>query len=98
MNNLIEVVHRFADRRLLIIGDAIADQFLYGNISRVSREAPVFILKHELTQTVPGGAANCAMNLAALGARVSLIAAVGNDESGRELRAKLETAGVDVSG
>jgi rfaE bifunctional protein kinase chain/domain len=98
MNRLVEIVHRFADRRLLIIGDAIADQFLYGNISRVSREAPVFILKHELTQTVPGGAANCAMNLAALGARVSLIAAVGNDESGRELRAKLETAGVNVSG
>jgi len=98
MNRLVEIVHRFANRRLLIIGDAIADQFLYGNISRVSREAPVFILKHELTQTVPGGAANCAMNLAALGARVSLIAAVGNDESGRELRAKLETAGVDVNG
>lgn len=98
MNRLIEIVHSFADRRLLIIGDAIADQFLYGNISRVSREAPVFILRHELTQTVPGGAANCAMNLAALGARVSLIAAVGNDESGRELRATLDAAGVDVSG
>jgi len=98
MNRLIEIVRSFAGRRMLIVGDAIADQFLYGNISRVSREAPVFILKHELTQTVPGGAANCAMNLGALGARVSLIAAVGNDESGRELRAKLETAGVDVSG
>jgi D-glycero-beta-D-manno-heptose-7-phosphate kinase len=98
MNRLIEIVRSFGDRRMLIIGDAIADQFLYGNISRVSREAPVFILRHELTQTVPGGAANCAMNLAALGARVSLIAAVGNDESGRELRAKLDMAGVDVSG
>lgn len=98
MNRLVQIVQRFKDRRLLIIGDAIADQFLYGNISRVSREAPVFILKHELTQTVPGGAANCAMNLAALGARVSLIAAVGNDESGRELRAQLENAGIDISG
>ena len=98
MKRLIEIVRSFADRRLLIIGDAIADQFLYGNISRVSREAPVFILRHEQTQTVPGGAANCAMNLAALGARVSLIAAVGDDEAGRELRAKLEAAGVDVSG
>ena len=98
MNHLVQIVRSFRDRRLLIIGDAIADQFLYGNISRVSREAPVFILKHELTQTVPGGAANCATNLAALGARVSLIAAVGNDESGRELHATLERAGVDVSG
>lgn len=98
MNRLIEIVRGFANRRLLVIGDAIADQFLYGNISRVSREAPVFILRHEQTQTVPGGAANCAMNLAALGARVSLIAAVGNDEPGRELKAKLQAASVDVSG
>ena len=98
MKRLIEIVRSFAERRMVVVGDAIADQFLYGNISRVSREAPVFILRHEQTETVPGGAANCAMNLAALGARVSLIAAVGNDEPGRELRAKLETAGVDVSG
>jgi rfaE bifunctional protein kinase chain/domain len=98
MKPLIEIVRSFANRRMLVIGDAIADQFLYGNISRVSREAPVFILRHEQTQTVPGGAANCAMNLASLGARVSLIAAVGDDEPGRDLRAILENAGIDVSG
>lgn len=96
--DLIKIVRSFAGRRLLVVGDAIADQFLYGNISRVSREAPVFILQHEQTQTVPGGAANCAMNLAALGAQVSLIAAVGNDEAGRDLRANLEAAGVDIGG
>jgi rfaE bifunctional protein kinase chain/domain len=98
MKRLVEIVRSFKERRLLIVGDAIADQFLYGNISRVSREAPVFILRHEQTQTVPGGAANCAMNLAALGARVSLISAVGNDEPGKELRTKLEAAGVDTQG
>ena len=98
MKSLIEIVRSFPDRRMLVIGDAIADQFLYGNISRVSREAPVFILRHEQTQTIPGGAANCAMNLASLGARVSLIAAVGDDEPGRDLRATLENAGIDVSG
>lgn len=98
MKRLLEIVRSFADRRLVVIGDAIADQFVYGNISRVSREAPVFILRHEQTTTVPGGAANCAMNLAALGARVSLIAVVGNDQAGAELRNKLETAGVDVNG
>lgn len=98
MKRLIQIVRSFADRRLVVVGDAIADQFLYGNISRVSREAPVFILRHEQTQTVPGGAANCAMNLAALGARVSLVAAVGNDEAGRELHSKLEGAGVDTKG
>lgn len=98
MKRLVEIVRSFAGRRIVVIGDAIADQFVYGNISRVSREAPVFILRHEQTATVPGGAANCAMNLAALGARVSLVAAVGADEAGKELRAKLEDAGVDVGG
>ena len=96
--DLIKIVRSFAGRKLVVVGDAIADQFLYGNISRVSREAPVFILRHEQTQTVPGGAANCAMNLASLGARVSLISVVGDDEAGRELRAKLEAAGVEVAG
>ncbi len=98
MNRLIEIVRTFAERRVVVIGDAIADQFLYGNISRVSREAPVFILRHEQTETVPGGAANCAMNLASLGARVSLIAVVGKDEAGTALRQKLSSAGVDVDG
>lgn len=81
-----------------MIGDSIADRFLYGSIARVSREAPVFILKHENTETVPGGAANCAVNLASLGARVSLISLTGDDEPGKELRHKLEKAGVDCSG
>src|SRR5688572_32618831 len=96
--DLIKIVRSFSGRRLIVIGDTIADQFLYGNISRVSREAPVFILRHEQTQTVPGGAANCAMNLASLGARVSLISVIGQDDAGRELRAKLEAAAVDISG
>ncbi len=98
MNRLIEIVRTFADRQIVVVGDAIADQFLYGNISRVSREAPVFILRHEQTETVPGGAANCAMNLAALGARVSLITAVGKDAPGTQLRRRLSAAGVDVDG
>lgn len=94
---LVELVGKFKGRKLLIVGDAIADRFLYGSISRVSREAPVFILKHEQTQTVPGGGANCAVNLAALGADVTLIAVVGNDEAGTELQSKLELAGVKLN-
>src|SRR5688500_16918569 len=96
--DLIKIVRSVAGRKRVVVCDAIAAQFLYGHISRVSREAPVFILRHEQTQTVPGGAANCAMNLASLGARVSLISVVGDDEAGRELRAKLEAAGVAVGG
>jgi len=93
---LVEIVRRFAGQRIVVVGDSIADKFVHGSISRVSREAPVFILRHEQTQTSPGGAANCAMNLVALGAHVSLISVTGNDESGNELRAKLESAGVDT--
>jgi rfaE bifunctional protein kinase chain/domain len=95
---LLTIVRRFPQRKLLILGDAIADRFLYGSISRVSREAPVFILRHEHTETVPGGAANCAMNLASLGASVSLISVAGKDEAGIALREKLEKAGVDCDG
>ena len=83
---------------MLVIGDAIADQFVYGAISRVSREAPVFILQHEHTETVPGGAANCAVNLASLGAKVSLVSVAGKDEAGKALIDKLNAAGVDCSG
>ena len=92
------IVRAFSGQRIVILGDAIADRFLHGTISRVSREAPVFILRHEQTETLPGGAANCAMNLVALGAQVSLVSVVGADESGSELRRKLAAAGVDIEG
>jgi len=98
LQDLQEIIKRFAEQRIVILGDAIADKFLHGSISRVSREAPVFILRHQHTETLPGGAANCAMNLVALGAHVSLISVTGDDESGSELRAKLEAAGVDIEG
>jgi rfaE bifunctional protein kinase chain/domain len=92
---LLGIVERFSQRRILVVGDSIADQFIHGAISRVSREAPVFILRHEQTETVPGGAANCAFNLASLGATVSLVSVAGDDEAGRALVEKLNTAGVD---
>lgn len=92
---LISIVKRFPQRRIVVVGDSVADQFVYGAISRVSREAPVFILRHEHTETVPGGAANCAANLSALGANVSLISVAGRDEAGRALVESLIAAGVD---
>ena len=95
---MISIIRRFPQRRILVIGDAVADQFIYGAITRVSREAPVFILRHEHTETNPGGAANCAANLASLGAGVSLIGVTGEDEPGRALLEKLRDAGVDCSG
>ncbi len=98
MTQLINILRRFADQRIVILGDAIADRFLHGSISRVSREAPVFILRHQQTETLPGGAANCAMNMVALGAQVSLVSVTGADEAGNELRANLEAAGINVEG
>ncbi len=95
---LIGIVHRFSERRIVVIGDSVADQFVFGAIDRVSREAPVFILRHEQTETVPGGAANCAVNLSALGAKVSLVSVAGEDEAGRELVRKLRENGVDLTG
>src|SRR2546429_2111253 len=97
MKHLAEIVNSFSNKRIVVIGDVIADQFIYGKISRVSREAPVFILRHEHTETTPGGAGNCAMNLAALGAQVKLISVLGDDETGRTLQDKLRAARIDCA-
>ena len=98
MSRLARIVESFSGKRIVVIGDAIADQFIYGEISRVSREAPVFILRHEHTETTPGGAGNCAANLAALGAKVELMSVLGNDEPGKILYTKLREAGVGCDG
>ena len=94
-NELTRIADEFSRRRVLVVGDHIADQFVYGEISRISREAPVLILRHERTETVPGGAANCALNLAALGAHVRVVGTLGADAAGDEVRAKLVHAGID---
>ncbi len=92
---LTNLVQEFAQRRVLVVGDLVADQFLYGEISRVSREAPVLILRHERTETMPGGAANCAANLASLGAQAAVVGVLGTDAAGDALVDKLRSAGVD---
>ena len=88
----------FPGKRILIAGDLVADQFLSGSISRVSREAPVFILRHENTETRPGGAANAAANVASLGGTPIVVGVTGDDERGRLLRESLENARVDCDG
>src|SRR5260370_6963432 len=74
-----ECVEQFTTKTIVLLGDFVADEFQYGEISRVSREAPVLILKHRETQIVPGGGANAANNLASLGAPVLPISALGDD-------------------
>ena len=83
-------------RRIAIVGDLVADQFLAGSISRVSREAPVFILKHEKTDTRPGGAANAAANVASLGGIPLVVGVIGEDANGLSLIESLNVANVDT--
>lgn len=82
---LLEIVDRFSEPRVLVIGDFIADEFIYGRVARISREAPVLILEYDRTQVVPGGAGNAASNVAALGARTRAIGLVGDDEIGKRM-------------
>src|SRR5882762_3220682 len=80
---LLGLVDGFSSRRVLVIGDLIADEFIYGEVSRVSREAPVLILKYDATEIVAGGAGNAANIVAALGGRARLAGLAGTDPEGR---------------
>src|SRR5262245_62611798 len=82
---LLNLVDNFADTRVAVYGDLIVDEFIYGRISRVSREAPVLILEYDSTEIVPGGAGNAANNVAALGGRPIAIGLIGDDEAGSRL-------------
>jgi len=84
--------------RILVVGDVMLDRYWYGEVERVSDEAPVQIVKIESKRTreTPGGAANVAANAASLGANVALLSVVGDDEAGRTLADLLEKAGVDA--
>jgi len=96
--SLAECVEQFSSKTVVLLGDFVADEFRFGEISRVSREAPVLILKHRETQLVPGGGANAANNLASLGARVLPVTAVGDDPAGDALITYFRRKRVNVSG
>jgi D-glycero-beta-D-manno-heptose-7-phosphate kinase len=98
LRDLAECVDGFSGKRIVLLGDFVADEFRYGDISRVSREAPVLILKHRETQIVPGGGANAASNLASLGAKVLPITVVGDDSVGDALFQYFREKGVSTSG
>jgi D-glycero-beta-D-manno-heptose-7-phosphate kinase len=95
---LVALVRAFPRQRIIVLGDLVADEFVYGEIARVSREAPILILKQREKQVVPGGGANAANNLADLGARVSPVGAVGNDEPGEALLRYFRHKGISTRG
>src|ERR1700689_4373413 len=82
---LLTLIDGFGNRLVLVVGDIIADEFIYGEVSRVSREDPVLILKYDAAEGVGGGAGNAANNVAALGGRARLAGLVGNDVEGQRL-------------
>jgi rfaE bifunctional protein kinase chain/domain len=82
---LLSLVSALRGRSVAVVGDVVADEFVYGRVARVSREAPVLILEYDSTEILPGGGGNAANNVAALGGRATLAAVVGRDEPGRRL-------------
>ena len=82
---LLSLIERFAQQEIIVMGDLVADEFIHGEIARVSREAPVLILRQREKRTLPGGGANAANNLADLGAKIHIAGIVGEDEPGSAL-------------
>lgn len=91
------IARRFAGLRVIVAGDLILDRYWWGNASRLSPEAPVPVVQRERTSVRPGGAANTAVNLVALGAAVEVFGVAGEDREAEELRASLFEAGVGPS-
>ena len=92
------IVSTFPEVTVTVVADLVADEFIFGEISRVSREAPVLILKHREREVVPGGGANAIYNLADLGVNVLPVGVVGNDEPGRLLLQKFRKKRIPLSG
>jgi len=96
MQNYSKIINRFRGRRILVIGDVILDRYIHGTVSRISPEAPVPIILEKSSNCQPGGSANVAGNLAALGANVSLAGRIGRDADGELLKKRLKAQAIDT--
>ncbi len=97
-DHLRKIVEAFPRLTITVLGDMVADEFVFGEISRVSREAPVLILRHRERTVVPGGGANAVNNLADLGVNVLPVGVVGNDDPGRLLLRSFRHKRIPVTG
>jgi rfaE bifunctional protein kinase chain/domain len=97
-DRLRRIVESFPKVTVTVLGDMVADEFVFGEISRVSREAPVLILKHRDRQVVPGGGANAVYNLADLGVNVLPVGVIGEDEPGRMLMKRFRQKHIPTAG
>lgn len=89
-----EYLKRFHELGVLVVGDLMLDEYIYGQATRVSQEAPVLVVKQTKVSSVPGGAANVAMNLMALGASTGIIGIAGQDKAGDDLESALSISGI----
>jgi D-glycero-beta-D-manno-heptose-7-phosphate kinase len=92
------LVRGFRGRRVLVLADLVADEFVYGRVERISREAPVLILRHDATDVRLGGGANAVHNIRTLGARPLPFGVLGRDGHGRELRALMRAKRISTAG
>lgn len=97
-DRLLGLVAGFRGRRVAVLGDLVVDEFVHGEIARVSREAPVLILEQREVEIVPGGGGNAVANLRALGARPVPVGVVGPDDAGERLVRRFVKDGIDASG
>jgi len=97
-NRLKGVVSSFTGKKILVIGDLILDEFVWGKVSRISPEAPVPVVWVKDESFMPGGASNVANNINALGGKAHLVGVVGNDERAGILKGELEHRGVNIDG
>ena len=96
-SRLTEILGAFSSRKILVIGDLMLDEFLWGKVTRISPEAPVPVVDIQRRATYPGGAANVARNLASLGAKAGLAGIIGEDEPGRQLIQLLNEGGIGTT-
>jgi rfaE bifunctional protein kinase chain/domain len=97
-SSLADLLPAFARAEVVVVGDFVADEYVYGETHRVSREAPVLVVRYESSELKAGCAGNAAQNLAALGVRVRAVGAVGADALGRALLDEMSASGIDVTG
>ena len=95
---LIKYINKFRAKRIMVLGDLIADKFIIADPERLSREAPVLILKHQQEKILPGGGANAAANIASLGAEVDLLGVVGGDLAASALKEELNQLQIITAG
>src|SRR6478672_9325143 len=93
--DLIDLVHRFGEPRVLVVGDLMLDRYVWGDAARISQEAPVILLHADRREERLGGASSVATMLRALGAKVSLAGMVGSDADGHRVRRMLADLGID---